>query len=131
MASRTQVKCADTDSTRQCLEVVRPIVSSPVGGSPTGVIYATTSIKSGSTIYEVSTGNNAGNCSVAGPENGSPRKRWVQRRAKRQFSISKLPNRLRSDHWLRFMHNQLSTAVGEKVVDRVLVPLSGRTGLRT
>lgn len=65
-----QVKCADTDSTRQCLEVVRPIVSSPVGGSPTGVIYATTSIKCGSTIYEVSTGNNAGNCSVAGPENG-------------------------------------------------------------
>jgi hypothetical protein len=53
-----QVKCADSDSTRQCLDVVRPIIS-PVGGSPT-VVYAT----------EVSTGNNAGNCSVAGPENG-------------------------------------------------------------
>jgi hypothetical protein len=65
-----QVKCADSDSTRQCLDVVRPIVSSPVGGSPTGVVYATTSIKCGNTIYEVSTGNNAGNCSVAGPENG-------------------------------------------------------------
>ena len=63
-----QVKCADLDSTRQCLDVVRPIIS-PVGGSPT-VVYATTSIKCGSTIYEVSTGNNAGNCSVAGPENG-------------------------------------------------------------
>jgi hypothetical protein len=63
-----QVKCADSDSTRQCLDVVRPIIS-PVGGSPT-VVYATTSIKCGSTIYEVSTGNNAGNCSVAGPENG-------------------------------------------------------------
>jgi hypothetical protein len=63
-----QVKCADSDSTRQCLDVVRPIIS-PVGGSPT-VVYATTSIKCGNTIYEVSTGNNAGNCSVAGPENG-------------------------------------------------------------
>jgi hypothetical protein len=65
-----QVKCADSDSTRQCMDVVRPIISSPVGGSSTGVIYATTSIKCGSTIYEVSTGNTAGNCSVAGPENG-------------------------------------------------------------
>jgi hypothetical protein len=63
-----QVKCADSDSTRQCLDVVRPIIS-PVGGAPT-VVYATTSIKCGNTIYEVSTGNNAGNCSVAGPENG-------------------------------------------------------------
>lgn len=65
-----QVKCADADSTRQCLDVVRPIVSSSVGGSSTGVIYATTSIKCGNTIYEVSTGNSAGNCSVAGPEGG-------------------------------------------------------------
>jgi hypothetical protein len=63
-----QVKCADPDSTRQCLDVVRPIIS-PIGGSPT-VVYATTSIKCGNTVYEVSTGNNAGNCSVAGPENG-------------------------------------------------------------
>lgn len=63
-----KVKCADYDSTRQCLDVVRPIIS-PGGGS-TSVVYATTSIKCGSTIYEVSTGNNAGNCSVAGPENG-------------------------------------------------------------
>jgi hypothetical protein len=65
-----QVKCADSDSTRQCLDVVRPILSLPSGGSSGGVIYATTSIKCGSTSYEVSTGNNAGNCSVAGPENG-------------------------------------------------------------
>lgn len=68
--AEVQLKCADSDSTRQCLDVVRPIVSSSVGGSSTGVIYATTSIKCGNTIYEVSTGNSAGNCSVAGPEGG-------------------------------------------------------------
>jgi hypothetical protein len=64
-----KVKCADGDTTRQCFAVIGPIVS-PGGGSGGGVAYATTSIKCGSTIYEVSTGNNAGNCSVAGPENG-------------------------------------------------------------
>ena len=63
-----RIKCADSDSTRACIDVIRPIIS-PGGGSPT-VVYATTSIKCGNTIYEVSTGNNAGNCSVAGPENG-------------------------------------------------------------
>jgi hypothetical protein len=63
-----QVKCAESDTTRQCVDVIRPIISQPGGGGST--IYATTSIKCGSTIYEVSTGNNAGNCSVAGPENG-------------------------------------------------------------
>ena len=62
-----RIKCADSDSTRQCFDVIGPIVS-PGGG--TGVVYATTSIKCGGTVYEVSTGNSAGNCSVAGPENG-------------------------------------------------------------
>ena len=63
-----QVKCADLDTTRQCVDVVRPIIS-PLGGSPT-VVYATSSIKCGNTVYEVSTGNNAGRCSVGGPANG-------------------------------------------------------------
>ena len=63
-----RIKCADSDSTRACIDVVRPIIS-PGGGAPT-VVYATTSIKCGNTVYEVSTGNNAGNCSVAGPEDG-------------------------------------------------------------
>jgi hypothetical protein len=62
------IKCADTDSTRDCVQAVLPVL--PSGGGSGGVIYATTSIKCGGTTYQVSTGTSGGNCAVSGPENG-------------------------------------------------------------
>jgi hypothetical protein len=62
------IKCADTDTTRDCVQAVLPVL--PSGQGSGGVIYATTSIKCGSTTYQVSTGTSGGNCAVAGPENG-------------------------------------------------------------
>ncbi len=62
------IKCAASDSTRDCIQAILPVLSS--GQSGGGVIYATTSIKCGGTVYQVSTGTSGGNCSVAGPQNG-------------------------------------------------------------
>jgi hypothetical protein len=71
---RIKIQCADRDTTRECVEAVLPLleVLSPGGapGSGSGVAYATTSIKCGGTVYEVSTGTSGGNCAVSGPENG-------------------------------------------------------------
>jgi len=69
---RIEVECAAGDTTRACVEAVLPIIGvlSPGEGSGTGVAYATTSIKCGDTIYEVSTGTNGGNCSTGGTEGG-------------------------------------------------------------
>jgi hypothetical protein len=64
---KIEIQCAAGDDLRRCIELVLPEWSQD---QDTTVVYATTSIKCGNTIYEVSTGNNAGNCSVAGPENG-------------------------------------------------------------
>jgi hypothetical protein len=61
-------KCAVAESTRDCVQALLPILSLGNGGS--GVIYATTSIKCGSTIYEVSTGNSAGMCSNLADQGG-------------------------------------------------------------
>jgi hypothetical protein len=52
-----QIKCADRDSTRQCIDAVGPIISP---GEGTTVVYATTSIKCGNTIVTVSSGTNEG-----------------------------------------------------------------------
>ncbi len=62
------IRCAASDTTRDCVQAILPVLSS--GQSGGGVIYATTSIKCGGTVYQVSTGTSGGNCSVAGPENG-------------------------------------------------------------
>jgi hypothetical protein len=63
------VKCADSDSTRACVDAIGPIIS-PGGGSTT-VVYATNSIKCGDTVYTVSTGTNTGSC-VTGGTQGQP-----------------------------------------------------------
>ncbi len=63
------IKCADSDTTRECVQAVLPVL--PSGGSG-GVIYATTTIQCGGNNYQVSTGTSGGNCSVSGPE-GKPR----------------------------------------------------------
>jgi hypothetical protein len=68
-AGKIVVKCADSDSTRTCLDAIGPIISS--GGSSTTAVYATSSIKCGSTIYTVSTGTDTGSCVTGGPE-GQP-----------------------------------------------------------
>jgi hypothetical protein len=58
---KIEIRCAEADSTRQCVDAVQPILSS---GGGSGVAYATTSIKCGSTVYEVSTGTKGGSCTV-------------------------------------------------------------------
>jgi hypothetical protein len=68
---RVEIWCAKGDTTRSCVEAIRPLLGTLSEPTP-GVVYATTSIKCGSTIYEVSTGTKDGNCSVAGPEGGTP-----------------------------------------------------------
>jgi hypothetical protein len=62
------IKCADSDTTRDCVQAVLPVL--PSGQGSDGVIYATTSIKCGDTNYQVSTGTSGGNCSTAGPQGG-------------------------------------------------------------
>jgi hypothetical protein len=62
------IKCADSDTTRECVQAVLPVL--PSGQGSGGVIYVTTSIKCGSTTYQVSTGTSGGNCSTAGPQGG-------------------------------------------------------------
>jgi len=69
-ASRIDVKCADLDSTRQCIDAIGPIIS-PGGGSTT-VVYATSSIKCGDTTYTVSTGTNTGSCNTGASEGQLP-----------------------------------------------------------
>jgi hypothetical protein len=64
------IKCADSDTTRECVQAVLPVL--PSGQGSGGVIYATTTIKCGGTNYQVSTGTSGGNCAVSGPE-GKPR----------------------------------------------------------
>jgi hypothetical protein len=59
-----QIKCADSDSTRQCVDAVGPVIST--GGGTTSVVYATTSIKCGTTIVTISTGTNGGRCYTSG-----------------------------------------------------------------
>jgi hypothetical protein len=65
---KISIKCADSDSTRECVQAVLPVLTFGQGAG--GVIYATTSIKCGSTVYQVSTGTSSGNCAVAGPKGG-------------------------------------------------------------
>ena len=69
---KVKIHCAGRDTTRECMEAVLPLldVLSPDGAPSTGVAYATTSIKGGDTVYEVSTGTKGGACGVSGPENG-------------------------------------------------------------
>jgi hypothetical protein len=66
------IHCAGRDTTRECVEAVLPLlgVLSPDGAPGTGVAYATTSIKCGDTVYEVSTGTTGGACGVSGPTDG-------------------------------------------------------------
>ena len=68
---RVEVQCAKADTTRGCIDAILPILGTLSSGSTPGVIFATTSIKCGDTIYEVSTGTKDGNCSVATPEGGT------------------------------------------------------------
>jgi hypothetical protein len=63
---QVQIKCADADTTRQCVEATLPVISS---GQDT-VVFATVSIKCGSTVYTVSTGTKGGGCSVGSAPNG-------------------------------------------------------------
>jgi hypothetical protein len=65
---KINIKCAESDGTRDCVQAVLPVLSSGQGSG--GVIFATTSLKCGNTIIQVSTGTSGGNCAVAGPENG-------------------------------------------------------------
>jgi hypothetical protein len=58
---KIRIKCAEFDNTRECVQAVLPVLSSGQGAG--GVAYATTSIKCGDTIYQVSTGNSSGICS--------------------------------------------------------------------
>ena len=67
------IVCARGDTTRACVDAVLPLaeVLSEDGGPVPGVVYATTSIKCGNTIYEVSTGTTGGACSRH-PPTGKP-----------------------------------------------------------
>ena len=58
-----QIKCADGDSTRQCVDAVGPVILPSEGNT---VVYATTSIKCGSTIVTISSGTNGGRCYTSG-----------------------------------------------------------------
>jgi hypothetical protein len=69
---RVEIQCAKVDTTRACVQAILPLLETLSSEPTPGVVYATTSIKCGSTIYEVSTGTKDGNCSVAGPEGGTP-----------------------------------------------------------
>jgi hypothetical protein len=62
---KIQVYCAKGDSTRECADAMSDVIISEGGGSTT-VVYATTSIKCGDTIYTVSTGTGTGNCLTFG-----------------------------------------------------------------
>lgn len=62
-----KIKCADADTTRQCVEATLPVISS---GQDTTVVFATTSVKCGNTIYTVSTGTKGGGCSVGAGTSG-------------------------------------------------------------
>lgn len=68
--SRIRIKCADNEATRACVEAAQTLIGAVSSGQGGGVAYATTSIKCGGTVYEVSTGTNGGNCSVSGPQGG-------------------------------------------------------------
>lgn len=62
-----EVKCADSDNTRQCVDAVLTIIPQDQGP---GVAYATTSIKCGNTVYQVSTGTGGGSCTGGGVQGG-------------------------------------------------------------
>jgi hypothetical protein len=64
---QVQIRCADADTTRQCVEATLPVISS---GQDTTVVFATTSVKCGSTVYTVSTGTKGGGCSVGAGTSG-------------------------------------------------------------
>ncbi len=63
---KVEIKCAEGESTKICLEAALPIISQ--GQGQIGVVYATTSLKCGDTIYQVSTGTKTGSC---GPTAGT------------------------------------------------------------
>jgi hypothetical protein len=68
---KVELKCADSETTKSCVEAAMPILSQKggfLGGGQTLVPFATTSLQCGSTIYQVSTGTNSGIC---GPTNGT------------------------------------------------------------
>lgn len=67
---KIEIECAEGDTTRGCVEAVLPLLEVFSPDDSLGVAYATTSIKCGNTVSEVSTGTTGGNCSVAGPEGG-------------------------------------------------------------
>ena len=69
---KVEIQCAKGDTTRSCIAAILPILGTLSSEPAPGVVYATTSIKCGGTIYEVSTGTKDGNCSVAGPQGGMP-----------------------------------------------------------
>jgi hypothetical protein len=68
---RIELECGPGEATRACLEAVLPLfeILPPDGGGGTGVVYSTTSIKCGNTVYEVSTGTKGGVCATSGPAN--------------------------------------------------------------
>jgi len=67
---RIEVRCSETESTRNCIESALPVISmgGQGGQGPVGVVYATTSLQCGGSVYTVSTGTNHGTC---GPTAGS------------------------------------------------------------
>ena len=65
---RIEIRCAEADVTRDCVEAMLPLINTVTPNPGPTVVYATTSIKCGSTIYEVSTGTKGGNCSVVVPQ---------------------------------------------------------------
>jgi hypothetical protein len=62
---KIKIKCAEADSTRQCVQAVLPIIPPDQVQGP-GVAFATTSIKCGNTVFEISTGTKGGGCSIGG-----------------------------------------------------------------
>lgn len=69
-SGRIEIRCAEAEVTRECVQAMLPLINAVTPNPGPTVVYATTSIKCGSTIYEVSTGTKGGNCSVAVPEGG-------------------------------------------------------------
>jgi hypothetical protein len=65
---RIEIECTEREPARACVNAAISGVLSPNGSGAT-VIYATSSIKCGNTIYEVSTGTDGGNCATSGPQN--------------------------------------------------------------
>jgi hypothetical protein len=70
---RTEIKirCAESDSTRDCLNAIFPVLTEGGQGSGSpGVVYATTSLKCGDTIYSIGTGTSGGACGPSAGSNG-------------------------------------------------------------